>query len=83
VLHIDRTVRWKGKLLGNYGVHKDCMPVQLANLPVGGWREPTGIRPEQASVEQKFGIRPHPEVNIFIFFTEKPTSAQCLSFNYE
>lgn len=55
---------WKGKILGNYGVHKNQALV-LVNY--GGAK---GEHVRQlaydiiASVEQKFGIRLHPEVNI-------------------
>ncbi|WP_162052619.1 UDP-N-acetylmuramate dehydrogenase [Pontibacter pamirensis] len=55
---------WKGKVLGNYGVHKNQALV-LVNY--GGAK---GEQVRQlaygiiASVNQKFGIRLHPEVNI-------------------
>jgi UDP-N-acetylmuramate dehydrogenase len=55
---------WKGKVLGNYGVHKNQALV-LVNY--GGAK---GEQVRQlaydiiASVEDKFGIRLHPEVNI-------------------
>ena len=55
---------WKGKVLGNYGVHKNQALV-LVNY--GGAK---GEQVRQlaydiiASVEERFGIRLHPEVNI-------------------
>jgi UDP-N-acetylmuramate dehydrogenase len=55
---------WKGKQLGNYGVHKDQALV-LVNYGGAAGEKLRDLAWEIVdSVEQEFGIRLHPEVNI-------------------
>ncbi|PTX19993.1 UDP-N-acetylmuramate dehydrogenase [Pontibacter mucosus] len=55
---------WKGKVINNYGVHKNQALV-LVNYGGASGEDIRKLAFEViASVEQKFGIRLHPEVNI-------------------
>ena len=55
---------WKGKVLGNYGVHKNQALVLVNYGGAKGEHLRQLANDIIASVEQKFGIRLHPEVNI-------------------
>lgn len=56
---------WKGKVLGNYGVHKDQALVLVNYGGAKGEQIRQLAHDIIASVQEKFGISLHPEVNIF------------------
>ncbi|GAA4436446.1 UDP-N-acetylmuramate dehydrogenase [Pontibacter saemangeumensis] len=55
---------WKGKVIGNYGVHKNQALVLVNYGGASGEHVRQLAYDIIASVEEKFGIRLHPEVNI-------------------
>ena len=55
---------WKGKVIGNYGVHKNQALVLVNYGGANGGQVRQLAYDIIASVEEKFGIRLHPEVNI-------------------
>ncbi|HEY4651061.1 MAG TPA: UDP-N-acetylmuramate dehydrogenase [Pontibacter sp.] len=55
---------WKGKVIGNYGVHKNQALVLVNYGGASGDNVRQLAYDIIASVEEKFGIRLHPEVNI-------------------